>query len=109
MITFCKNKQSGQFDIVGLAIEIASGAKVSVTKADGEKKIVTAGRVSKPFIAKFGANVGKECVIATIVQSSNGSDRATGETKTCWECGCTFTYAQCKASDGDWSDSYCGC
>ena len=30
-------------------------------------------------------------------------------TKHCWECGCTFTYADCKKNGGDWSDSYCGC
>ncbi len=31
------------------------------------------------------------------------------EKRVCWECGGTFTYAQCKANDGDWSDNYCGC
>jgi hypothetical protein len=30
-------------------------------------------------------------------------------TKRCWECGCSFTYAQAKRSGGDWRDSYCGC
>jgi hypothetical protein len=30
-------------------------------------------------------------------------------TKRCWECGCTFTYAQAKQYGGDWNDSYCGC
>jgi hypothetical protein len=32
-----------------------------------------------------------------------------GETKRCWECGNTFTYADAKANNGDWKDSYCGC
>jgi len=35
----------------------------------------------------------------------------TAETKTCWECGCAFTYAQCRRNDGDWNENggYCGC
>lgn len=35
--------------------------------------------------------------------------RATEERKTCWECGRDFTYRECKAHDGEWSDDYCGC
>lgn len=31
------------------------------------------------------------------------------ETKQCWECGGTFTYAECKRNGGDWNDDYCGC
>lgn len=31
------------------------------------------------------------------------------EVRTCWECGCEFTYADCKRNDGDWGDNYCGC
>jgi len=37
------------------------------------------------------------------------SSYRSAQTKSCWECGCPFTYAQCKANDGDWSESYCGC
>lgn len=29
--------------------------------------------------------------------------------KRCWECGCSFTYADAKRYGGDWKDSYCGC
>lgn len=32
-----------------------------------------------------------------------------GPTKTCWECGCAFTYRFAKKNEGDWQDSYCGC
>lgn len=32
-----------------------------------------------------------------------------GQTKRCWECGCSFTYGDAKRNGGDWSDSYCGC
>lgn len=33
------------------------------------------------------------------------------ETRTCWECGCTFTYAECRRNGGDWNENggYCGC
>ena len=36
---------------------------------------------------------------------------APAEKKTCWECGCKFTYAQCRSNDGDWNQNggYCGC
>lgn len=27
----------------------------------------------------------------------------------CWECGCLFTYEECRRNHGDWNDSYCGC
>jgi hypothetical protein len=35
--------------------------------------------------------------------------RAGEQTQRCWECGCEFTYRECKASGGDWGESYCGC
>ena len=33
------------------------------------------------------------------------------ETKRCWECGCEFTYAECRRNGGDWNENggYCGC
>lgn len=31
------------------------------------------------------------------------------EIRQCWECGCSFTWADTKNNDGDWGDSYCGC
>lgn len=37
------------------------------------------------------------------------TSRARAEKKTCWECGCEFTYRESKERDGEWSDSYCGC
>ena len=71
--TFTKNKQTGNYDIIGLAGQFKSGDQVTVTKANGSTKTVTVDRVSKPFVAKFGTNEGKQCVIATI-QSTRGSD-----------------------------------
>lgn len=40
-------------------------------------------------------------------QSAASRERA--EKKQCWECGCDFTYAECRQRDGDWGDAYCGC
>lgn len=40
---------------------------------------------------------------------SFGARSGSAPTKRCWECGCSFTYGQAKANDGDWQDSYCGC
>ena len=34
---------------------------------------------------------------------------AKAQTKQCWECGGTFTYADCRRQGGDWQDGYCGC
>jgi hypothetical protein len=51
--------------------------------------------------------VDEEKIVAAPPQSEAARERA--PKKTCWECGQEFTYAECKANDGDWSDSYCGC
>jgi len=40
-------------------------------------------------------------------QSAEAWEKA--EKKTCWECGRSFSYRQCKEWDGEWGDSYCGC
>jgi hypothetical protein len=46
-----------------------------------------------------------------LVASAPASRRSNGGsvTKSCWECGRSFTYADAKRSGGDWQDSYCGC
>jgi hypothetical protein len=37
--------------------------------------------------------------------------RMAPEKRRCWECGCEFTYADCKRNGGDWNENggYCGC
>lgn len=40
---------------------------------------------------------------------AGAGERRPAETRTCWECGCSFTHADCRKRGGDWSDSYCGC
>lgn len=72
MVTFTKNNQTGNYDVIGPVNEIGVG-QVVVTKKSGEKTTVTVSRVSKPFVAKFGDHKGKECCIGTVAaKSSNG-------------------------------------
>ncbi len=84
---------------------VQAGDQVTVTKKSGESKTETVGRVLW---------TGNGVWLCTVQQTSNG--RASGgrrygggETKRCWECGCTFTYADCKRGGGDWGEGYCGC
>jgi len=35
--------------------------------------------------------------------------RPGAETRQCWECGCSFTWADAQNQGGDWNDCYCGC
>ena len=65
MTTFTKNKQTGNYDIIGLVTEVAVG-QCRVTKKDGTTKWVTISRVSRPFVGKFGPLKGQQCVIGTV-------------------------------------------
>ena len=66
MAAFTKNKQTGNYDVIGTPEEISEGEWTEVTKADGCRKSVPIGRVSKPFTAKFGTLKGQQAVIGTI-------------------------------------------
>lgn len=35
--------------------------------------------------------------------------KPTDVVQVCWECGCEFTWKECKRDGGNWSDNYCGC
>lgn len=77
--------------------KVSPGEVVTVTKKSGETKQETI----KDIIWN------KDNVwVCSIVQTQR---KSSSPTKTCWECGQEFTYAECRANDGDWSDSYCGC
>ncbi len=70
------------------------------------------GEGNRVKLVSFGSQpvefwVDENKLVAAPPQSE--SARANAETKQCWECGCNFTYRDCKQSDGEWSDSYCGC
>lgn len=92
MVTYTKNKQTGRFDLIGLQSELREGAVVTVSLASGKTKKVTVGRVSKPFLAKFGNNQGKQCVIATVASSGGGQgdgkrDGGPRGSRPCYMCG----------------------
>ena len=60
-------------------------------KYDGYRKTWTipAGRVEVTDLSRYGLSL--------------------AETQTCWECGNQMTFLSCKANDGEWDESYCGC
>lgn len=137
MLTYRKTKQ-GDWAVFGPANELSEGP-VTVTKKDGSTKAETVRRVSKSFEVDgvphaYGFltadDAGGKPTTSTprcrhcgkAMRSSQFGDgfycpdkacrdahKRKAETKTCWECGCTFTYADAKRNGGDWSDSYCGC
>jgi Txe/YoeB family toxin of Txe-Axe toxin-antitoxin module len=49
-----------------------------------------------------------EAKTTTTYTTTSSPYKAKGPTKTCWECGCKFTFADAKRN-GDWGSSYCGC
>ena len=69
--------------------QINEGDKIEWTKEDGARHVGCKAGTNRVANARVGY--------------------ASYQTKRCWECGCNFTYADCKANDGDWSESYCGC
>lgn len=81
---------------------------VRVMKRDGSVKTETVVRVSAPFDVDgvpycFGYLEEKKFTTRKPAVTS------TTPTKRCWECGCSFTYADAKCGGGDWGESYCGC
>lgn len=89
MNTFTKNKQTGEFDVIGLKQDLQEGMPATVKKASGDRTTVMIGKTSKPFTAKFGPNQGRTCVIAKIERtgSGSGSGRGNGGGQACDECG----------------------
>ena len=71
MPSFFKNKQTDNFDVIGLADEVGIG-DVAVTKKDGTKKTVHIYHVSSPFVGKYGQDKGKQCVIGKVGKSQGG-------------------------------------
>lgn len=75
MVTFTKNKQTGQYDVIGPVSEVAIGS-VCVTKRSGESTTVHVSRVSKSFVAKFGPSAGQPCRIGTVAAQRQRRDSA---------------------------------
>ena len=80
------------------------------TKAEvmGLGAIITIEQVKKykEFMFTMGGNA-NGYFVEEVKKTYSGYNST--ETQTCWECGCQFTYSQCKRGGGDWKDSYCGC
>jgi hypothetical protein len=74
-ITFTKNKQTGAYDVIGPEAAMREGYSVEVTKKDGTITIVTLGRVSRPFTAKFGPCAGMKVAIASVIPSASDLGR----------------------------------
>lgn len=81
-----------------------AGQSVTVTKKDGSTKTET---IKSVLWTGADKTTGKTISLCSVQQFSVA--RKSSDTKTCWECGCEFTYADAKHNDGDWQDSYCGC
>ena len=48
-------------------------------------------------------------IISVCSEGVGGVRTVAPETRTCWECGRVFTYAECRRWGGVWRESYCGC
>lgn len=97
MINFTKNKRTGRFDVIGPVSELRVG-NVIVTKKDGSTSEVEVLRLSRPFVAKFGPNEGKECVIGTV------ADRRTDHTSQYCGYPCPVTGLKCCPENGPCHD-----
>ena len=75
-------------------------ARFTTTEGVNRVKLETMG--DKPL--QFWADEAKLC--APPMPEKRGANE---HTRKCWECGCDFTWRECKANDGEWSDFYCGC
>lgn len=101
MNTFTKNKQTGNWDIIGPEVARSrEGDTLTVTKSSGETTTVNIGRPSKIFLAKFGRHAGQRVAIARVKKSSPkkrriwvGMDCPCCDSEpldhnlSCWECG----------------------
>lgn len=71
------------------------------TTPEGVKRVKLESYGEKPV--QFWVDADKLCAPPPPVR------REGEQTQTCWECGCQFTYHECKSNEGDWRESYCGC
>ena len=60
MASWMKDKE-GQWVVIARESEVM-GSQVIVTKKNGEKQVIVASSISKPFEGKFGEYIGKRCV-----------------------------------------------
>lgn len=77
MPTFSKNRNTGQYDVLGEVGEIQIGP-VTVNLKSGATRDVVVSRISSPFTAKFGELTGKQCVFGTVAEADSGSGSESG-------------------------------
>lgn len=97
MTTYCKLR-SGEWGIKGEGLE--EGKAVTVTTKAGVSKQVLVGKV---IFTK------ENFCIAAIATKASAPKPEEIESKNCWECGFTFSKADCQRMGGDWSEGWCGC
>ncbi len=112
MIVYRKTKED-KWAVFGPASEVKVGT-VTVTKKDQSTKQERVVAVSKSFNVDgvphcYGYLEEKKAEGQASTPQVSKPQRGNAQTKQCWECGRRFTYADAKANDGDWNDSYCGC
>jgi len=86
------------------------GERVKLAFMDGNKQFWA--DASQCTLTKDYKRYGSWGITFGKLQALRAEHKGNGETspkKRCWECGRSFTYAEAKAHDGDWQDSYCGC
>lgn len=71
------------------------------TTPEGVKRVKLQGFGKEPFT--FWVDESKLC------DPPSPTRRPDEPTQVCWECGCSFTYRECRHNDGDWKEGYCGC
>lgn len=97
MATYCKLR-SGDWGIKGDGLE--EGDTVTVTTKAGVSKQIVVGKVI--FMKE-------SFCIAAIATKASAPKPVEIESKNCWECGFTFSKADCQRMGGDWSEGWCGC
>jgi len=91
---------------------LAEGKAVVVKKRDGSTETQRVGKVifSDKSTGYSIATIDGQTAQRSSSPRRSGPPRSGGDqVKRCWECGCTFTYADARRNGGDWQDSYCGC
>jgi len=109
MKTYRKTKE-GQWVVCGPLAEMHLGI-VTVAKKDGGAKQETVVKLGTPFTLNGVPHVYGYIApsLKKLVHVAAGGSAGGKDTKVCWECGCRFTFADARASGGDWQDGYCGC
>ena len=74
MFQFTKNKQTGDYDVIGPAKEMVEGRIIDVTLKSGQTRKVRIRTTSSEFTAKFGPHEGKPVKIGVV-----GSIKAAAE------------------------------